>query len=169
MSVAVSYFEIAIAVLPRCLGRLQKLAFLQERDDRFSTLLTSIGEEELSRYFLELHDACLVLFELVFVTAELFGAGYIFIAMVFECFQYRIQFCNDGIKFFIQLLVHPFIHSFENNIGLIGQKLLNGLGLISYKLLRDFGLIGYKLLRGFGLIGEPFIHFFSLVWAWKPG
>ena len=38
VSVAVSYSEIAIAVLPRRrLGRLQKLAFLQERDDRFST------------------------------------------------------------------------------------------------------------------------------------
>ena len=35
--VAVSYSEIAIAVLPRRLGRLQKLAFLQERDDRFPT------------------------------------------------------------------------------------------------------------------------------------
>ena len=38
VSVAVSYSEIAIAVLPRRrLGRLQKLAFLQERDDRFPT------------------------------------------------------------------------------------------------------------------------------------
>jgi len=129
---------------------------------QLSHLWTSIGEEELCWCGLELRDACLVPFELILVPAELFSASYIFVAMVFEFFQYRIQFCNDGIEFCIQLLFHPFIHSFENNIGLIGQKLLNGLGLISYKLLRDFGLIGYKLLRGFGLIGEPFIHFFSL-------
>jgi len=37
VSVAVSYSEIAIAVLPRPLGRLQTLAFLHERDDPFPT------------------------------------------------------------------------------------------------------------------------------------
>ena len=65
-----------------------------------------------------------------------------FVAMVFKFFQNRIQFCNDGIKFLIQLLVHLFFHKlvngFENDIGLIGEKLLHFFSLSGKKILHLF-------------------------------
>ncbi len=58
------------------------------------------------------------------MAAQLFGAGYIFVTMIFKLFQNRVQFRNDGIKFFTQLLVqfllHKLVNGFENDIGLIG-------------------------------------------------
>src|SRR6266478_1514542 len=83
-------------------------------------------------------DASLELYKLVFVAAQLFGAGNIFVTMIFKLFQNRVQFSNDGIKFLTQLLVHLLLHKlvngFENNIGLIGQKLLRSLGLLGEKM-----------------------------------
>ena len=65
-----------------------------------------------------------------------------FAAMVFKFFQNRIEFRNDGIKFFIQLLVHLFLHKlvngFENDIGLIGKELLHFFSLSRKKLLHLF-------------------------------
>ncbi len=72
------------------------------------------------------------------MAAELLRASYIFIAMVLKFFQNGIQFRNDGIEFFTKLFVHLFlnklVHGFENNIGLIGQKLLRSLGLLGEKM-----------------------------------
>src|SRR5712692_7327093 len=88
------------------------------------------------------------------VPAELFSAGYIFVAMVFKFFQNRIQFRNDGIKCFIQLLVHLFLHKlvngFGNDIGLIGQELLHFFSLSRKKLLHLF--LGHCLERLLGLV-----------------
>jgi len=72
------------------------------------------------------------------VAAQLFGTGYIFVAMIIKLFQNRVQFSNNGIELFTQLLVHLFldnlVHGIENNIGLIGQKLLRRLGLLGEKM-----------------------------------
>src|SRR5438128_1041651 len=105
------------------------ISFLQ-----LSHFLTSIGEEELCLHGLELCDASLVLFKFVLMAAQLFGTGYIFCAMILKFFQNRVQFSNDGIKLFTQLLVHPLLNCVKNNIGLIGQKLFRSLGLLGEKM-----------------------------------
>jgi hypothetical protein len=95
----------------------------------------------------------------------LFSAGYIFVAMVFKFFQNRIPFRYNGIKFFIQLLVHLFLHDlingFENAIGLAGKKLLHFFSL-SQKASSSLSL---------SLIGEtPWTGVLvRLVWAWETG
>ena len=95
-------------------------------------------------------DASLELYKLVFVAAQLFGAGNIFVTMIFKLFQNRVQFSNDGIKFFsqllVQLLLHKLVNGFENDIGLIGQKLLHiFLDAIKF-LVSSLGLLGEKML-----------------------
>src|SRR5216683_6171244 len=111
------------------------------------------------RSFFQRTDASLEFYKLFVVAAQLFGAGYIFVAMVFEFLQNRIQFCNYGIKFFIELLVHPLLNCLKNNIGLIGQKLLRRFGMFGEKLLCSLGMFGEQLLRSLGMLGETFIQF----------
>src|SRR5882724_11256279 len=96
-------------------------------------------------------DTSLVLYKLVVVAAQLFGASYIFVPMVLKFFQNRVQFSNDGIKFVTQLLVHLFLHKlvngFENNIGLIGQKLLRSLDLLGEKMFHFSHDLSLELLQ----------------------
>jgi len=91
-------------------------------DDHRSRVCDQLWIADRFQFF----DSNCVILQLIIVPAELFSAGYIFVAMVFEFFQNRTQFRNDWIEFFIQLLVHLFLHKlingFENSIGLIGQK-----------------------------------------------
>jgi len=102
------------------------------------------------RSYFQRTDASLELYKLVFVAAQLFGAGNIFVTMIFKLFQNRVQFSNDGIKFFsqllVQLLLHKLVNGFENDIGLIGQKLLHiFLDAIKF-LVSSLGLLGEKML-----------------------
>ncbi len=53
------------------------------------------------------------------------GANGVFLLERLDPLQDTVEFGDDGVEFFIQLLVHPFVHGFENDVGLIGQQSLH--------------------------------------------
>jgi len=73
----------------------------------------------------ELCDTGLVLLQLVFVTAELFGAYGVLLLERLDSLHNPVQLSYDGIEFLVQFLLHSRAYGFQDDICLLGEQLLH--------------------------------------------
>ena len=126
------------------LSSLFLISFLQ-----LSPLSRAYSQAHLYFCGLKLGNANLVLLQLVGLSAKLLGANGVFLLELLDPLQNTVEFSNDGIELLIQLPVHPLVHGFENDVGLIGQQSLHLLSLRVEKFVK-FALGGGQ---GFSEVG----------------
>jgi len=87
---------------------------------------------------LELCDAGLVLLQLVGMPTKLLGTNGVFLLQRLDTLQDTVEFGNDGVEFFIQLLLHKLAKGFQNDICLLGEAFIQPLVKLFFEL-AEFG------------------------------